>query len=129
MSSSLGANAKELLFHAVQRRDEDPALGIGQEAHPGQHLHVRVRAREVVGGEAPVEREAHGEREELVGGTLTEATVPERLAARRRVFAHDDPGPWRRDHVSAERPQSRTKPSESWWRKASSASYVARSWS
>ena len=33
------------------------------------------------------------------------------------------------DHVSAERPQSRTKPSESWWRKASSASYVARSWS
>ena len=29
------------------------------------------------------------------------------------LLGHDEPGPWRRDHVSAERPHNRTKPAES----------------
>ena len=88
---------------------------------------VRARPGEVVGREPAVERQADGEREQLVGRALAEAAVPQRL---RRVAVASlvgcsltwTPGPWRRDHVSADRPHSRTKPSESSWRNASSAS-------
>ena len=39
-----------------------------------------------------------------------------------RLATHAEPGPWRRDHVCAESPHKRTKPSESSCRNASSAS-------
>src|SRR5205823_2078772 len=83
------AVAGELLLDPIQRRDEDPTLVVGQETHPGEHLHVRVRTREVVAREASIERKADGEREELVGGTLAEATMPQRLTARRALPAHE----------------------------------------
>ena len=86
-------------------------------------VHVRARAREVVGREPAVERQADGEREQLVGRAFAEPAVPERLAGRVSAPLIDSaPGPCRRDHVSADRPHSRTNPSESWWRNASSAS-------
>ena len=88
-----------------------------------EHRDVRTRAGEVVGGEPAVERQADGEREQLVGRALAEAAVPQRLPGLAGgVLIGAAPGPWRRDHVSADRPHSRTKPSESWWRNASSAS-------
>ena len=46
----------------------------------GEHRDVRARARDVVGREAPVERQALGEREQLVGRAVGETAVPERLA-------------------------------------------------
>ena len=137
MSSSVGANANvpvgELLLDAVERGGDHLALLLVEQADALEHVHVRARSREIVGREPAVERQADGEREQLVGRALAEPPVPQRLPGRlARSSARSltsDPGPWRRDHVCAERPHSRTKPSESSWRNASSASYVARSWS
>ena len=74
---------------------------------------VRARAREVVGREAPVERQALGEREQLVGRTVGEAAVPEGHAP--GASGRDRPAA--RAHVSTDRPHRRTKPAESSWRK------------
>ena len=127
---------RELLLDPSERGGDDLPLLLVEQPDALEHVHVRARASEVVDREATVVREADGEREQLVGRTLTEPTRPQRLPGRLAGFrsaglrlAHAEPGPWRRDHVWAERPHSRTNPSESWWRNASSASYVARSWS
>ncbi len=109
----------ELILDAVERGDDHPAFVVGQQTDPGEHLHVRARTGQVVARETPVEGQADGERQELVGRALAEPAVPERTSGRRFVLAHDAPGPWRRDQVSAESPHRRTKPSESWWRNAS----------
>ena len=73
----------------------------------------RARPREIVGREPAVVGQADGEREQVVGGAFAEPPVPQRLPSCLFGFAHFDPGPWRRDQVWAERPQRRTKPSES----------------
>ena len=96
---------------------------LGEQPDAREHRDVRARAGEVVGREAAVERQADGEREQLVGRAFAEPAVPQRLPGRlagRRSSARSRA--WRRDHVSAERPHRRTKPSESSWRNASSAS-------
>ena len=86
MSSSDGSEHEravgELAFDAVERGEHLVALVVGEQADAGQHGDVRAGAREVVGREPPVERQALGEREQLVGGTVGEAAVPEGHARR-----------------------------------------------
>ena len=86
-----------------------------EQADAFEHVDVRARSGEVVGREPAVEGQADGEREQLVGRTFAEPTVPERLPGRLALCPARSrrPGPWRRDHVCAERPHSRTNPSES----------------
>ena len=99
MSSSVGANTNGRR-RAPPRPESSAAITTPRSSSvsrpdPGQHLHVRARAGEVVGGEAAIEREADGEREQLVGRTLAEAAVPERPPARRLVLGSRrsrDPG-------------------------------------
>ena len=86
----------------------------------GEPGDVRARPDEVVGREAPVERQALGEREQLVGRAVGEATVPE--GHRSCLDGSGGAWPCSRDHVSTERPQRRTKPAESSWRNVSDAS-------
>ena len=118
MSSSVGREREravgELDSDAVERRGHERRLLVGEQPDAREHRDVRARAREVVGREAPVEREALGEREQLVGRAVGEAAVPE---------GHQTSGPpCSRAHVSTESPHSRTKPSASWWRNVSDAS-------
>ena len=90
---------------------------VGEQPDARQPGDVRARTREVVGREAPVERQALGEREQLVGRALGEAAVPEGHVP---VATGSAAGPpCSRAHVSTERPQRRTKPAESSWRKVS----------
>ena len=67
--------------------DDRPLLG-GEQPDVREHRDVRARAREVVGREPAVERQADGEREQLVGRALAEAAVPQRLAGRVGSRAH-----------------------------------------
>jgi hypothetical protein len=96
----------ELHLGAVERGDDERGLVDGEQADVREHLDVRARGRDVVAREPAVERQALGEREQVVSGSLAEAPVPER---------HRSSGPpCSRAHVSTERPHRRTKPSESW---------------
>ena len=106
----------QLRADPIERGMDHRALFGGQQSDVLQHRHVRARAREVVDREPLIERQADGERQQFVGGPFTEAAVPQRLSARGRPAHRFAPGPCRRDHVSADSPQSRTNPSESWWR-------------
>ncbi len=111
----------ELLLRPVECREHRGGLVGGEDVGAREPGDVRARTREVVGRETPVEREALGEREQLVGGAVGEPTVPE---------GHADPGPdvevegppCSRAHVSTDRPHKRTKPEESSWRNVSDAS-------
>ena len=104
----------ELDSDPIERGDHQRRLLVGEQTRAREHRDVRARAHDVVGREALVEREALGEREQLVGRTVGEAAVPE---------GHRTSGPpCSRAHVSTESPQSRTKPSASWWRNVSDAS-------
>ena len=121
MSSSVGANAnvpaRELLLDAVERGDDHlRARRSVEQADAREHVHVRARTGEVVGREAAVERQADGEREQLVGRALAEAAVPQRLpgrARRRSASLTWHPGPGGATTSRADSPHSRTKPSES----------------
>ena len=118
MSSSVGANANvaldELLLDARERGGDHLALLLVEQADAFEHVHVRARSREVVAREPAVVRQADREREQLVGGAFAEPPGPERLpgcfASVRLGSLTAAPGPWRRDHVCADRPHSRTKP-------------------
>ena len=115
--------------------DREPLL-LGEQADRRQHVDVRARAGEVVVRQPLVERQADAERHQRVGRPLAEAAVPERAGLAARVVAGGHRPPldpssgatygssvrWRRDHVSTDRPQSRTNPAASSWRNASSAS-------
>ena len=106
----------DLVLGAIERREHERAFVVGQQPDAGEHLDVRARARDVVDREPRVERQALGEREQLVGRALAEAAVPQGLV-------HDPAGPpCSRAHVSTPRPHSRTKPAESSWWKVSAAS-------
>ena len=86
-----------------------------EQADATEAAHVRTRAGDVDLRQALVERQAHGEREELLRGTAFEAAVPQRGQG----YCSQ---PCRWAHVSMPRPQRRTKPAESSWRNASSRS-------
>ena len=106
----------DLELGAVERREHERALLVGQQPDPGQHLDVRARSRDVVDRETRVERQALGEREQLVGRALTEAAVPQGLV-------HDPAGPpCSRAHVSTRGPTAARSPAESSWWKVSAAS-------
>ena len=70
----------ELLLDPIERGRDDAALLLAQQSDAREHLHVRTRTGEVVGREPPVERQADGEREQLVGRAFAEPAVPERLS-------------------------------------------------
>ena len=109
------------LLDLVERGEHERRLLVGEQPDAREHRDVRARAREVVGREPLVEREALGEREQLVGRAVGEAAVPERSCRLTRA-----PGsaarPARARHVSTESPHSRTKPAASSWRNVSAAS-------
>ena len=86
---------RELLFDARERGRDDLPLLLVEQADALEHVHVRARSGEVVDREPAVVRKAHGEREQLVGRPLAEATRPERLSRcfARFGFAHRAPGP------------------------------------
>ncbi len=116
---------EQLLLDLVEGRQH--LVGLAEAEHTGPHQppHVGPRTGDVVGREALVEREAHGEGEQLLGRTALEATVPERAhrgpPSSRGAFSGSR---WAclAAQVWTPRPQSFTKPSESAWLKASSAS-------
>ena len=120
--------AVDLGLHPAERGGHDRPLLLGEEPDAGQHVDVGPGAGEVVGRQPRVEREALGELEEFLRRGVAEAALPQRLPR----FGSDgsltarapgvspgldcDPGagaPWRRAHVSTDRPQRRTKPSAS----------------
>jgi hypothetical protein len=116
------AARRELLAHSRQGSEEDLAVGGPEQADPYQPPHVGGRAGQVVGGEAPVDAQAHGVGEQLLGRTgPLEAPLPE---------GHDPLGSagarptltCRAAHVATPRPHRRTNPSASWWRKRSADS-------
>ena len=72
----------QLQLDAIERGVDDRPLLVGEETDVREHRDVRARADEVVGREPAVERQADGEREQLVGRTFAEPAVPERLAGR-----------------------------------------------
>src|SRR4051812_14268545 len=53
--------AGQLLFDAVQRGNDDAAFLVVQQTDAREHLHVRARADDVVGGEATIEGQADRE--------------------------------------------------------------------
>ena len=122
MSSSDGTNSNVPSASSSSTRSSAASTAsrfvVGEHADTRQHGDVRARAREVVGREPPVERQALGEREQLVGRTVGEATVPEGHAP----GAVPGTALLARAHVSTDRPHRRTKPAESSWRKLSAAS-------
>ena len=124
MSSSDGRNANDalgqLLLHLVEGGQHLVALGVGEDADAGQPAHVGAGPGDVVGRQALVEGQAHGEGEQLLGRPALEATVPERGAGAGAVGPSR--WPWVPAQVSTDRPHRRTKPAESSWRKLSSAS-------
>src|SRR5262249_27141801 len=98
----------ELALDPLEGSPHDGRFLVGEKTHPRQPRDVRARPLDVVAGQPAIEREALRELEERVRGRFAEATVPKR---------HESSGPpCSRAHVSTESPQSRTKPSESWWR-------------
>ena len=135
MSSSVGSEHElarlELGLDPVERGDDQRAFVLVEQPDARRACATCAREpSEVVGREADVERQADGEREQLVGRAPRAKrpcqSVRPPPAVRRVVGRHrarsPAPGPWRRDHVSTERPQSRTKPAESSCRNESSAS-------
>ena len=123
----------QLGAHLVERVGDGEALLLGEQPDRRQHVDVRARPHEVVVREALIEGQADAQRHQRVGRTFPEPAVPERLGVpgRHRPTRDRDRGAaarpalrsrWRRDHVSTERPQSRTKPAASSCRNASSAS-------
>ncbi len=130
MSSSEATNTKllvgQLAVHLVERPQHRVALGRAEQADPHQPADVRPRPRQVVGGQRAVERKAHRERHQLVGGTTLEPTVPERAHPRLPLASLPGseplPGPCLADQVCTPSPQSRTNPSESACSKLSSDS-------
>ena len=105
----------------VEGGGDERALLLGDQSHPGQHVDVRPGAGEVVGGQAGVERQALAEGQQLLGRPLSEAALPQRPALALRPGFRLTGGsvmagprrPWRRAHVSTDRPHSRTKPAAS----------------
>ena len=100
-----------------------------------QHVDVGAGAVEVVGREPLVERQAHAQRHRArrparrrtararaVGRSVARHRPDPASGSRRRGGTAGSSMRWRRDHVSTERPQSRTKPAASSCRNASSAS-------
>jgi hypothetical protein len=106
----------DLLLDHVERVEHGSGLVVVDQAAPAQAPEVGTGAGDVVGGQADVEADAGGEGHHLGRRLDAEALLPE---GQGRL-------PWRAAHVSMPRPQRRTKPAASWWRKSSSASYVAR---
>ncbi len=104
---------------AVERGDDLGRLVVGEHPRARQARDVRAGTREVVGREAPVERQALGERQELLGRALGEPAVPEGHVL--GPAGCREPPCWRA-HVSTESPHRRTKPAESSWRNVSDAS-------
>ena len=94
----------QLDLDPVERGEHQRRLLGGQQADARQHRDVRARRRDVVGRETPVERQALGEREQLVGRPVGEPTVPERR------HEHGQARPARGPTSRPTRPQRRTKP-------------------
>ena len=129
MSSSVGRKHERAVGQLRARRCRAPrGSPRSRRRRSASRRRACARARASPRGRrarAAVEREAGGEREQLVGRTVAEAPVPQRLwLGRRRVvglLAHSRP-PWRRATVSTDRPHRRTKPAASSWRNVSAAS-------
>jgi hypothetical protein len=86
---------------------------------------MSARTRDVVGSEALVVGQRDGVGEQLLGRSVGEAAVPQRLAVAVGEVGHQLVGrleAWRADQVSMPSPQSRTNPAESSWRNVSAAS-------
>ncbi len=137
---------RELRFHPGEGGGDHRPILFGDEPDPGQHVDMGPGPGQVVGRQPGVEREALGEVEQRLGGGVGEPSVPEgrALGRRRRLRCSGRsagsglvrsvaaltgarpsrhwPGPWRRAHVSTDRPHRRTKPSASRWRNVSEAS-------
>ncbi len=103
---------RQLPTHLLERRDEEHAFVRCEQAHRSEHLHVRTGALDVVVRQATIDRQADGERQQLIRWSFPEAAMPQRLRRRLVRVGHFAP-PCRRAQVSTERPQRRTKPSAS----------------
>ena len=131
MSSSVGANTNvpvvELVARPCRARRGPRATSSASSSPTSPSICTCAREPvEVVGREAPVEAEAHGEREQLVARALAEAAVPERRPVRvRSGSASSGIGrllvPWRGDGLEAEAPEPHEAAASS-WRNASAAS-------
>ena len=106
------AAARQLGTRLSQGLDQGIGLCAGQDPRPHEAVDVSDRALHVAVGEPLVEGQAGGERQQGVRRRGAHPAGPE---------CHSAP-PWRADQVWTPRPNSRTKPSASWWRKASAAS-------
>ena len=127
MSSSDSANAKVPSTSSVSTASSAARTAVDlvgrEDPRPAEAAHVGPAAGDVVGEQALVERQADGVGQQVLGRPGLEPSVPERVAVVAAGRGHGrDPGPCRCDQVSMPRPQSRTKPAESSWRKLSSAS-------
>ena len=68
---------RQLLAHVVQRRQQDGALLVGEHAGPLEAAHVGTRRHQVVPRQPLVEREADGERQQLLRRPVGEPPFPE----------------------------------------------------
>ena len=117
----------QLLLNLVQCIEEFAHLAVGQDARLGQTLDVGPGSCDVVGRQDLVERKAEGVGRHRLGHVSRDAALPERHgsgvgSASVSAWSVSAPGPWRADQVATPRPQRRTNPSASWWRKVSAAS-------
>ncbi len=108
----------ELGLHEVEGVEQGRHLLLGQEFTTTEAAHVGPRAGDVIVGQAAVDVEADRVVHHHVRGAAAQAAVPER---HRPVRSPPRPS-WTADQVATPRPQRRTKPSASWWRKVSEAS-------
>ena len=123
--AELEGAAGELLLHLVERGEDRRRLLTVEQAAPHQPAHVGARAGDVVGCEPLVVGQRDGVGEQLLGRSIGEPAVPQRLAVALGEVRHQLDGrleACRADHVSMPRPQSRTNPAESSWRNVSAAS-------
>ena len=88
MSSSLRHELEraggQLGLDLVERGEDVVALVVGEQADVGEAAHVGARAGDVLAPHQPVERQADGERQQLLARAALEAPVPQR-AHRRTV--------------------------------------------
>ncbi len=70
--------AIQLVGHSVERRQDLGRLVAVEQAGAHEPAHVSARADDVIGRQAHVERQGRREREQLVGRTRPEPSLPER---------------------------------------------------
>ena len=108
----------QLLVHPVEGGEQDrrpPRRPAGRRARAPGHGPASRSGRRAARRRSKCE--ADGEVHDHVGGAVAEAAVPERH--RGRLAGPPSPALLDADQVATPRPQSRTKPSASWWRKVS----------